>query len=241
MLVKTQAIVIQTTKFQESSLIVKCYTEIGIKSYFLKGILKSKSKQNKAKIAYFQKFTLLDILAKHNNKGNLNYIKEISVNQPLHSIHTNIYKSTIVLFLSEILNSVLVEEEENTMLFSYLSNALIWLDTHDKTANFHLLFLLNLTKYLGFYPKTQNYPNAFFFHLTEGVFTTTKPHKNYLSDKKLNLFKSLIGINFDALTRLEFNAKERNEMIQFLLTYFSLHLPEFKKPKSLPILQRVFS
>jgi len=240
MLVKTKAIVIQTTKFQDSSLIVKCYTETGIKSYFLKGILNSKSKKNKSKIAYFQKFTLLNLVAKHNDKGNLNYIKEVSLYQPLHNIHTNIYKSTIVLFLAEILNTVLIEEEENPFLFSYLLHALIWLDTHDKTANFHLLFLLNLTKFLGFYPKTKNYQNAFFFHLSEGIFTTSKPREHYISDKKLIILKSLIGTNFDTVTKLKFSANERQEFMDFLLTYFNLHLPGFRKPKSLSILQSVF-
>jgi DNA repair protein RecO (recombination protein O) len=241
MLVKTKAIVIQTTKFQDSSLIVKCYTQNGVKSYFLKGILKSKSKKNKSKIAYFQKLTLLNIIANHNDKGNLNYIKEVTIEQPLHNIHTNIYKSTIALFLSEVLNYVLIEEEENSVLFSYLENSLIWLDTHDKTSNFHLLFLLKLTKYLGFYPKTNNYKTAFFFDLKEGIFTNKKPIDNYLTNKKLFLLKALIGINFDTLYKLEFNVKERQEILQAILIYFSLHLPEFRKPKSLSVLQNVFS
>ena len=236
---KTKAIVLKTTKYQETSLIVKCYTQVGVKSYFLKGILKSK--KNKSKIAYFQPFTILDLVVTHNDKGNLNYINDIAIAYPLHQIHTNIYKSTIVLFLTEILNTVLIEEEENTMLFSYLENALIWLDTHNKTANFHLLFLLDLTKYLGFYPKTKNYKTAFFFNLKEGIFTNAKPNGNYCTNQKLNLFKQLIGINFDALSKLEFNATERQEIMQVLLTYFTIHLPEFYKPKSLSVLQSVFS
>ena len=241
MLLKTKAIVIQTTKFQDSSLIVKCYTEYGVKSYFLKGILKTKSKKSKSKIAYFQKLTLLNLVAKHNDKGNLNYIKEIDTEHPFHQIHTNIYKSTIALFLSEILNTVLIEEEENILLFSFLENAFIWLDTHDNISNFHLFFLLKLTKYLGFYPKTNQYKNAFFFNLQEGIFTKSKPRENYLTDKKLNLLKSLLGTNFDTLHKLEFNVKDRQEMMQALLIYYSLHLPEFRKPKSLSVLQNVFS
>ncbi len=241
MLVNTKAIVLKAIKFQDSSLIVKCYTELGIKSYFLKGILKRKSKTSNNKTAYFQTFTLLQLIANHNDKGNLNYIKETTVYQPLHDLHTNIYKNTIVLFLSEILNNVLVEEEENPFLFTYLEHALIWLDTHDKTANFHLLFLLSLTKYLGFYPKIKDFDTAFFFDLKEGVFTQSKPHDLFISGKKIILFKSLIGINFDALSKLEFNVNQRQELLHILLTYFSLHLPEFKKPKSLSVLQNIFS
>jgi DNA repair protein RecO (recombination protein O) len=237
MLITTKAIVLSAIKFQDSSLIVKCYTSHGIKSYLLKGILKSKSK--KLKPAYFQVFTLLDLVANHNNKGRLNYIKEASVYKPFHSIYTNIYKSTIALFLSEILTNVLKEEEENFNLFNFIEKALIWLDTNDKISNFHLLFLLDLTKYLGFYPKI-NHNDALFFNLKQGVFTNSKPMVSYITNENLTLLKSIIGINFDAISFLKINVKNRQSFLLFLIDYFKLHLPEFNKPKSLAVLQTVF-
>lgn len=237
MIVTTKAIVLNAIKFQDSSLIVKCYTEKGIKSYLLKGILKSKS--NKLKTAYFQPFTLLDLVANHNDKGNLNYIKEAQVYYPFHAIATDVYKSTIVLFLAEILTNVLKEEEENHFLYQYLESSFIWLDTHDKTANFHILFLLNLTKYLGFYPENPS-SNSLFFNLREGVFSFHKPLNNFVEGENLTALKSIIGINFDAISKMEFNAKSRQSFLMVLIEYFALHLPEFRKPKSLMVLQSVF-
>ena len=96
MIESTKAIVLNAIKFQETSLIVKCYTQKGIKSYLLKGVLKSK--KGKLKPAYFQILTLLDIVASHNDKGTLNYIREASVYHPFHAISTDVYKSSIALF-----------------------------------------------------------------------------------------------------------------------------------------------
>ena len=238
MIVQTKAIVLSSLKFQDTSLIVKCYTTKGVKSYLLKGVL-TKSKKAKLKPAYFQTFTLLQLTANHNDKGRLNYIKEAQVYHPFHSLHTNIFKSTIAIFLSEILSNVLREEEENLALFNYLESALIWLDTNDNFANFHLLFLLKTTKYLGFYPQN-NTQNALFFNLKEGVFTQNKPFANYITNENLTTLKAIIGINFDAVSNLKISATNRQTFLSVLIDYFALHLPEFRKPKSLAVLQSVF-
>ncbi len=237
MIETTKAIVLSTIKFQDTSLIVKCYTQKGLKSYLIKGVLSKKSK--KLKPAYFQIFTLLEIVANHNNKGTLNYMKEVQVYYPFHSLPTDIHKSSIALFLAEILINVLKEEEENSILYHYLETAFIWLDTHPKTANFHLLFLLNLTKYLGFYPSKPK-ENDSFFNLQEGNFSFHKPIANHISGKNLTLLKSIIGINFDAISKMDFNAASRQLLLNILIQYFALHLPDFRKPKSLAILQTIF-
>ena len=153
MLVTTKAIVLSTIKYGDADLIVKCYTQEGLKSYMLKRILKAK--KGKLKAAYFQPLTQLELVAKHNVKGNLNFIKEAKVSYPYSSITFDISKQAIALFLSEILNKSIHEEEVNAPLFEYIETALIWLDTHNNVANFHLLFLVNLTKHLGFYPEKE--------------------------------------------------------------------------------------
>ena len=240
MIESTKAIVLSALKFKDTSLIVKCYTEKGIKSYLIKGVLSKNTKNKKFKIAYFQTFTLLDIVAKHNNKSQLNYITDINVYQPLHKIHTDIYKNTIVLFLAEILTTVLKEETENNSLFQFIENAIIWLDTHTETSNFHIIFLLKLSKFLGFHPDIPKETDSF-FNLQEGRFSFHKPIATYISGNDFNLFKSVIGINFDAVSKIKMNGKNRQVLLGILIQYFALHLPEFRKPKSLAILQMIFT
>jgi DNA repair protein RecO (recombination protein O) len=234
---KTKAIVINSIKFSDTSLIVNCYTrEYGVKTYLLKGILKSK--KGKLKKAYFQALSQLELVAYHNNKGNMNSIKEVTISYFYQSLHTDFIKQTVLVFISEILLSLLKEEESNPELYHFIETALIWLDTHDKIANFHLLFLLNMTKYLGFYPSQTI--DTDYFDMLEGKFVH-KPNSDYLiKEPQIYFFKRLLGTNFDALPNMQLTSLQRRELLELLIQYISLHLQTFKKPKSLQILKELF-
>ncbi|REE83590.1 DNA replication and repair protein RecO [Lutibacter oceani] len=238
MIETTKAIVINAIKYGDTSLIATCYTEkCGLKTYLLKGILKAK--KAKIKSAYFQPLMQLNLTANHNNKGSLNSIREIEVVNFYHSIYSDIKKQSIALFLSEILHYAIKEEEENASLFKYLETSLLWLDTHNIVSNFHLLFLLNLTKYLGFYPEV-NAMDMEYFDLLEGKFTN-KSKFSTVNGEKLTYFKKLLGINFDVLHEVNFSASNRQEVLTILIQYLELHVSGFKKPKSLNVLKSVFS
>ncbi|AOW21140.1 DNA repair protein RecO [Urechidicola croceus] len=238
MVVSTKAVVLSALKYGDTSLIVKCYTENeGAKSYMLRGVLSSK--KGKLKTSYFQPTTQLKIIANHNNKGTLNSIKEVEIINHYHTIFIDITKQSIALFISEILNYSLQEEEKNEGLYEFLETAFIWLDTHNKISNFHLLFLLNLTKYLGFYPETTNF-HYNYFDLDEGSFKTFAPKYNFITGDNLISFKKLLGTNFEALNSIEFSAKIRQQILKDLIRYFELHLTGFRKPKSLDVLTEIF-
>ncbi|KAF2080338.1 DNA repair protein RecO [Flavobacterium sharifuzzamanii] len=237
MLVKTKAIVISSLKFQEKSLIVKCFTlSSGLKSYFVRDAFSSRKASQK--IAYFQPFSILEIEAVHKNKGTLENFKEIKMAIPFQSIHTDIVKSTMVMFLSEMLHYSIQEEEKNEQLFLFLETALTWLDHHDEISNFHLTLLLEITKYLGFYPDLSEV-NLPFFEMNEGVFTLFQ-NGNVLSEQETNLFKKLLELKFDNDQKV-FHVLERQILLRILIDYYSLHLEGFKKPKSLEVLKEVFS
>ncbi|CAM4126912.1 DNA repair protein RecO [Flavobacterium antarcticum] len=237
MIVKTKAIVLSALKFNEKSLIVKCFTlSDGLKSYFVRDAFSGK--KNNQKIAYFQPLTLLEIEAVHKNKGTLENFKEIKISQPYSSIPTDIFKSTIVMFLSEMLHHSIHEEEANPDFFSFLETAFMWLDTNDQISNFHLILLMESTKFLGFYPEDSN-PNFDFFEMREGVFI---PFETVTCLNKSNSFllKKLLELRFDSAAIL-FNSKERQELLTVIIDYYALHLDGFRKPKSLEVLVEVFS
>jgi len=237
MQVKTKAIVISALKYQEKSLIVKCFTQSdGIKTDFVATAFASKKSMQK--IAYFQPLTILEIEATHKNKGTLEYFKEIKMGYPFKTIHQNIVKSALVLFLSEVLHHCIKEEEQNEPFFDYLETALVWLDEHDEIANFHLILLLGMTRHFGFYPAVSN-QEAPFFEMTEGVFTTYHG-LSCLSEHETVLFKKLISLRFDSEAKL-FVANERQILLKILVDYYAIHLDGFKKPKSLEVLIEVFS
>lgn len=234
----SKSIVLSALKYSDTSLIVKCFTyKEGVKSYLIKGVLKSK--KGKLKPAYFQPLTQLLLTANHNTKGSLNSIKEAQVIHPYESIPNSIVKQSILLFLSEVLSNIIKEEEENITLYEFIETGLIWLDTHDSIANFHLLFLLNLSRFLGFYPDIDS--QAIHFNLLEGSDAGSSTHKESISGEKLFNFKKLLGINFDAIHSVSFNKKERQIVLQIIIRYFELHLEGFREPKSLRVLETVFT
>jgi DNA repair protein RecO (recombination protein O) len=237
MLVKTRAIILSSLKYQEKSLIVKCFTlSDGLKSYFVRDAFSSK--KSNQKIAYFQPLSILEIEAVHKNKGTLESFKEIKIATPFATIHSDVVKSTIVMFLSEMLHHSIHEEEANESLFTFLETALTWLDTHNEISNFHLIFLLENTKYLGFYPDITNVDMKF-FEMTEGIFSPFNAISS-LSEHETNLFKKLIDLKFEN-SQKNFAAIERQILLKIIIDYYSFHLDGFKKPKSLEVLKEVFS
>lgn len=117
---------------------------------------------------------------------------------------------------------------------------MLWLDEQTEYSNFHLLFLLNLTKYLGFYPSEMN-AEYNHFNLLDGKFEL-KPYGKYsVSGDSFTLLKTMLGTTFDALSSVKINAKQRQSFLNMILLYFELHLGSFKSPKSLQIFNQVFN
>lgn len=237
MIVATNAIVILTLKYGDTSLIVKCLTETsGMHTYLLKGILKAK--KGKLKAAYFQPLTLLEIVANHKNNGTLETLREAKVSYPYHSIHTDIHKNAIAFFISEILAVSIYEEEQNKSMFEFIETALRWLDLNEEISNFHIAFLMMLSRYLGFYPDDSR-KELPFFDLQEGEFTHTETSTT-LKDQNLEDFKCFLGIIFDAIHTIKLTKERRATLLNNLIIYFELHLQGFKKPKSIAVLNEVF-
>lgn len=239
MQVTTKAIVLTSLKYGDTSLIAKVFTASdGLKSYLLKGVLASK--KGKLKTAYFQPLTQLEIVANHKNKGNLESIREAKVNYHYQTLHTEITKSAMTQFLAEMLGNSIHEEESNQGLFDFLEASFQWLDTHDEISNFHLRFLISLTRYLGFYPDV-NAISASHFDLMEGEFTDMPSLNPMLTGENLNFFKIVLGTNFDEIHTVKMTKANRQELLKSLVIYFELHLQGFRKPKSLAILNEVFN
>ena len=239
MISKTNAIVLSKIKYSDNDLIVKCYTEqFGVVNFLLKGVLKSK--RGNIKVAYFQILSQLQLEITYQQNRALQYIKEAKPFVIYTSLHTTIFKSTIAMFLSEVLSSTLQEEEKNELLYTYLETTFQWLDTQNKYSNFHLLFLLKLTRHLGFYPETNNI-NLNFFNLKSGKFEKQPSDLYSVSGENLTLLKQLFGTTFDTLSNIKINSKQRHSFLTMLLLYFELHLGSFKKPKSLEVFNQVFN
>jgi DNA repair protein RecO (recombination protein O) len=181
----------------------------------------------------------IELESSYKANQSLQYINEVKIAYVYKSLQTNILKTAIVMFLSEVLSSVLKEEEQNLELFDYIETTLQWLDLQEEFSNFHLLFLLELTKHLGFYPDTSDV-NQRYFNLNNGLFQSNKLDVYSISGENLDILSQLLFVDFESLETVKLNAKQRQSFLTMLLLYYELHLGSFKKPQSLDIFNQVF-
>jgi DNA repair protein RecO (recombination protein O) len=240
MLIKTRGVVLQHFKYSETSLVVKIFTEeLGLQSYMVKG---SRSKKSKLKPAYFQPLTLLEMVVYHKENRQLHSVKEIKSAYSWRHIPFNIQKQTVILFLNEILYKTLREEVPDKKLFEFIYNSLHWFDLEEENfVNFHIFFLLHLSRFLGFFPKeTPGITNAVFFDLKEGFFTPGQPvHPYYIEGDVAKDMLFFLNRNIDSIKSFKYGTKRRRNLLDALVTYYQLHLPEMGKIKSLDILTAV--
>lgn len=203
----------------------------------LRGVLKSR--KGKFKASMFQSLTRLEIIANHRGAGKMEYLREAKVTSNYQSIYMNPLKTAMVLFIAEMLRNAVKEEEGNEALFNYLQYSLEYLDSAPNIANFHLLFLLNLTRYLGFQPETEK-NDLPVFNLLEGIFQKFSSNDYCIEGRNVEILKSLLGIEFDELQHIKLNKILRNDFLNMLLLYYQLHIEGFRKPKSLSVLNEIF-
>ena len=239
MQIKTDAIVINAIRYAEADLIVKMFTQQkGSVSYIIKGVLKSK--RGKLRSSFFQTGSFLEIDAIHSANKNLYTLKEVKPKKHFKTLHSNIAKSCILAFLFEIINKVLIDEEPDQDLYRFLHNAFLWLDDNNEIAFFHILFLIKLTAFLGCFPDDSNsqLPE---FDIESGRFVPYSKENSTISNKLLDNFRLLLGMEFDGLKTTSILKQERKDLLKVVLKYYSFHVPGYQEPKSLIVLEQLFS
>ena len=241
MILKTKGIVFQSIKYGDSSLVVKIFTEaLGLQSYMVKGV---RSRKARMKASFFEPLTLLSMEVYHKPNQNLHHIKEIGIAYAWQHIPFSIEKQSVLLFLNEILYKCIREEHPNNELFNWIYHSLVWFDLEEsRFINFHLFFLVQLGRFLGFYPKVTSLPGqqVRFFDMQEGSFTAHRPLHPFFAEgvaaqKLLLLARATTG----TLKDIAFTGKERRLVLDSLLAFYQLHLPELGKIKSLEVLRMV--
>ena len=234
---KIHSIVLSSLKYGDNSLIVKCFTkEFGARTYLLKGILSTTKKRIRP--ALFQPFTQLEMVVTHRNTGNLEHVREAKIRYLYQSLHTNVYKSSVVMFLSEICSLVCNTEVSEPNFYHFMEEKLCFFDRNEFSPHFHLKFLVDITRFLGFYPDEIN--DNSFFSIEEGIFTNIDETKHTISGKELQFFKDIILSDYPNLKEIKTNKTERNLLLNHLMRYYQWHLPNFRKIKSLEVLQTIF-
>lgn len=240
MIHKSKALVLHQVKYSETSLIVTLYTEFsGRQTYLINGIRSSKSK---SKAALFQPLFLLDIEAYHHPGRDIHRLKEFKLSEVYQSLPFDILKSSVAIFLAEMLHRVLRSEEADPLLFEFLAHSLLFFDTAENgAANFHLWFLIQLSGYLGFKPVNNYSEINCWFHLKLGRFVPQRPVLPITPDlQQSEQLAQLMNLNPSELNRFVAGGTQRTALLTILVEYYAIHFEGIGKIHSLDVLAEVF-
>lgn len=241
MLQKTRGIVLHALKYKDTSFIVDIYTELSGRMSFLVPV--PRTRKAAVKPSLFQPLALVEIEADIRPNSTLQRIKEAKLFQPFTTLPFHPVKSSIALFLAEFLYRAVREESENAPLFGYLLHSILWLDTCERgVANFHLVFLMRLSRFLGLYPNLDNYVSGSYFDLLNAAFTPLRPlhHSHYLAPEEAARLSTLMRMNYDTMHLFRMTRVERTRCLALLDEYYRLHLPTFPELRSLEVLKELF-
>jgi DNA repair protein RecO (recombination protein O) len=241
MLHKTAGIVLKTTNYAESSVVAKIYTEkFGLQSYIINGVKKPNAK---IRMNMLQPLSILDMVVYHKQNGGIQRIAEARPSPILLSIPYHIIKSSVALFLNEMLYKSLKQPNHEPLLFQFLVNAILYLDcTHEKCSNYASIFLIQLSRFLGFSPDISYADSAICFDLVNGVFVNSIPnHPQYIGNSDLKNWVKILRCSLTETDLLNLNPSSRKYFLEQIINYYSLHIDGLGEVKSHLVLEEVLS
>lgn len=239
MLQKTRAIALKVTNYSENSVVAQLFTEeFGIQSYLINGARKPKAKLH---VSMLQPLHLLDMVVYYKDSGALQRIKEATAAPILQQIPLDITKSSVAMFLNEILYKVLKEQQPDPQLFNFIRQSILWLDHTDRPIhNFHLCFLMKLSRFLGYMPTTPDKPKPY-FDLVDGVFINHAPaHKYILQEPHTYMFHAILNITYQESYTIQMSHEDRIHLLAQIINFYKLHTDNFGTVNSLQILEEIF-
>lgn len=234
-----EGIVLRTLKYNDGLMIADLYTLQRGRMSFLVPV--SHSKRSKVRSVLFQPLSMLSFTATVKARS----LPRISEARPFlmySSIPNDVVKTSIALYIAELLTFALREDGKDESLFTFLDRSLMLFDNLEcGYVDFHLIFMVQLLRYLGIYPNVDGYAPGRYFDLAQGCVVCEHPlHPDFLSHEDAASFIALLGTDYDSMHLLSLNRGLRSEYLATLSRYYQLHIPEFPELKSAAVLRELF-
>lgn len=238
---KTRCVILRTVKYGDTTLIIDMLTrEHGRMSVAWR---QPRSGKGKVRKQYFQPLSILEIDYECRPSASLPMLKDVRLAEPYVSIPFNPVKLSIAFFIAEFLCMSTLDEQSDAALYDFVEKSLVWLDaTENASANFHLMFMMRISWFLGFYPDLESYTPSSFFDMRAGEFVDHAPlHKDFLQPVEASRIALLMRMSPYNMHLFRFSHIERNHIVELLLHFYSLHIPGFREMKSWDVLREIYS
>ncbi len=239
MLFKTRGLVLNTINYNDKYILAQVFTEsFGRVTYM---VPKTKGKSSKVPRSLFSPLAILDMEVEHQVSRDIQRIREAWVEAHLYGIASDLAKTSMAFFLSEFLTRVL-RDTSDKLIFEFLDQSVQILDMTDKSiANYHLVFMLKLSHFLGFYPNLEEYKDNGLFDMINGEFVSYQPlHRHFLNRQESKVLSLLARISYENMHHFVFTRQDRIIIINRIIEYYRLHLYDFPALKSLDVLHELF-
>lgn len=241
MLQKARAIALHSVRYGDNSIVAYLYSyEFGRLTLMVNGAYGKGRRAGKA--VFFQPLSLIDIVFYAGKNQGMGRLKEVSSPFVSVSISSSPAKSAIALFMGEVIYRTVREEEGNHPLYTFLELSIKSLDAMDSgVANFHLIFLSHLSKYLGFYPHGVFSDQTPYFDFRSGIFVEHEPkHAFFFSSADSKTLYDTLILDYDNASQLSLNGTQRSSFLNLMLSYYQYHTDSSTTFHSLSVLQQVF-
>ena len=220
MLHKTLGIVFRFVKYGETSIIVTIFTELfGLQSYIVNGVRSAKAR---TKMSLFQPLTLLDLVVYHKQNAAITRIKEIRCFYHYQTMYGDVKKSAVSMFLNEVINKSVKEETHTGEVCRFLFESLETLDKQTKDVeNFHLIFLVKLSRYLGF-----------------GLYNSTDILTGKMLDANEEYVFNLL-VNADYGDSVTMTNAQRRVLLDLIIQFYTTHTENMSEIRSIPVLREI--
>lgn len=239
MLFKTRGLVLNTINYNDKYILAQVFTEsFGRVTYM---VSKAKGKTSKVPRSLFSPLAILDMEVEHQASRDIQRIREARAYAHLYGVASDLAKTSMAFFLSEFLTRVL-RDTSDKLIFEFLDQSVQILDITDKSiANYHLVFMLKLSHFLGFYPNLEEYKDNGLFDMINGEFVAYQPlHRHFLNRQESKVLSLLARISYENMHYFVFTRQDRVLIINRIIEYYRLHLYDFPALKSLDVLHELF-
>lgn len=235
---KTKGIVLNALRYSDSQLIVHIYTQ---RYGSITCMVRQSRSRRSGQSSMWQILTLLEFDIDFKPQKQFQTIREIQIHKPWTSIPYHPVKTTLAMFLGEFIHNALKHEGENDALFQFIENSLYWLDeATGPLGNFHIVMLMGMTRFLGFWPNVEDSTPRVYFDLQNACYTSVVPaHGQYLEGDEVRLMPLLLKMNYLQMRRVHLSRDERWHILEIITVYYRLHVPEFGQIRSMEVLRAI--
>lgn len=238
---RTRGIVLRSLRYSDTQAIVSIFTETSGTVDFI--VRRSTKGRTAVRASILAPLTLVEAVWEPRLNVTLQKPRELNLCHPWRSLPFQPSKAAIAMFLCELLSHALRSEQANPPLFDFVFNSLEWLDeSEEHFANFHIVFLMKLTRFLGFMPNIDYWHEGALFDLESATFVDTVPsHPYYLETNESALVPKFLRMNIRSMQSVGLNGAMRRRALEIVVLFYRLHIPELPELKSLAVLRDVFS